>query len=184
MLFRQPHFLSPDECQFVRQAMDTGTFEPAGVLSDGVELRPQVRNAALVEPSDAVIRMIEARLESILQPIGGSLRMTLGRREGPGFIRYPDGGYYRIHRDRGADPDWPDAARRAASVVIFLNSSGRASGGDFDGGVLRLFSPDGEVDVVPEAGLLVAFRSDVAHEVTRVHGGTRDSIVDWFYGLA
>jgi len=66
-------------------------------------------------------------------------------------------------------------------MVIFLNSSDRVRDGDFDGGVLRLFQPDGDVEVVPEAGLLVAFPSDVPHEVTEVIGGTRDSIVDWFY---
>lgn len=181
-LFRHPLFLSPDECLLIRRAMDIGPVERAEVLEGGDPHQDSGgRNASLVEPPDTVIRLVETRLDACRQLIGTSLQLVLGDREGPGFIRYPDGGYYRIHRDRGGDPEWPDAARRAASVVIFLNSSGRASGGDFDGGVLRLFSPDGEVDVVPEAGLLVAFRSDVPHEVTEVIGGTRDSIVDWFY---
>jgi predicted 2-oxoglutarate/Fe(II)-dependent dioxygenase YbiX len=56
---------------------------------------------------------------------------------------------------------------------------GRA--GDFDGGILRLFLPHGRLDIVPEPGLLVAFRADTLHEVTEVREGTRDTVVDWFY---
>ena len=39
------------------------------------------------------------------------------------------------------------------------------------------------MSVVPQAGLLVAFSADVLHEVTEVRAGTRDTIVDWFYGM-
>ena len=108
--------------------------------------------------------------------------MSLGEREGAGFIRYPAGGFYRAHRDRGNDPQWQPAARRAAAIVLFLNAS-RASGagGDFDGGILRLHLPDGAVDVVPVPGLLIAFPADALHEVTEVRDGTRDAIVDWYY---
>jgi predicted 2-oxoglutarate/Fe(II)-dependent dioxygenase YbiX len=68
------------------------------------------------------------------------------------------------------------------ALVVFLNTS-RDSGleGEFSGGVLRLFLPQQDLDVSPEAGLLIAFPADVLHEVTEVRGGTRDTIVDWFY---
>ena len=65
--------------------------------------------------------------------------------------------------------------------MIFLNSSDRTRGGEFDGGFLRLFLPDRDEDVVPEAGLLVAFPATVLHEVTRVGDAVRDAVVDWFY---
>ena len=179
--FRHPGFLTPDECVLIRHDMDVGTVEEAEVLLGGVQRRIQVRNASLIEPSDPVISLVETRLESCRELVAASQQLVLGRREGPGFIRYPDGGYYKVHRDRGSDPQWPDAARRAVSIVIFLNSSGRARGGEFDGGVLRLFLPDRDEDVVPKAGLLVAFPADVPHEVTTVSSGARDTIVDWFY---
>ena len=180
-LFRHPAFLTPDECLFVRQAMDAGTAEAAEVLRRGTHRRPRIRNASLVEPGQQVISLIEARIERCRDLVGASLKRVLGEREGPGFIRYPHGGYYKPHIDCGDDPHWPDAARRAASMVIFLNSSGVSRGGDFDGGFLRLLTPDEAIQVIPEAGLLVAFPSDVLHEVTPVQGGTRDTIVDWFY---
>jgi predicted 2-oxoglutarate/Fe(II)-dependent dioxygenase YbiX len=48
--------------------------------------------------------------------------------------------------------------------------------------VLRVFADDRVIDVHPRRGQLVAFPADVLHEVTEVIGGTRDAIVDWFYG--
>jgi predicted 2-oxoglutarate/Fe(II)-dependent dioxygenase YbiX len=162
--------------------MNAGTVEAAEVLERGAHRRPRVRNASLVEPGQQVISLIEGRIERCRDLVGTSLKRVLGEREGPGFIRYPDGGYYKPHIDSGNDPHWPDAARRAASIVIFLNSTGLGGGGEFDGGLLRLFASDETTTVKPEAGLLVAFPSDVLHEVTPVQGGTRDTIVDWFYG--
>jgi predicted 2-oxoglutarate/Fe(II)-dependent dioxygenase YbiX len=182
-LFRHRGFLQEQECLFVRQAMNRGTVEAAEILNVGIHHQLGIRNASLVEPAADVIEFIERRVEMCRQDVAAALSMTLGEREGAGFIRYPSGGFYKPHRDRGTDAHWPSAARRAAAVVIFLNSSrqGSREAGEFDGGVLRLFLPDAEEPVAPEAGLMVAFPADVLHEVTEVRGGTRDSVVDWFY---
>ena len=177
-----PAFLGPQECLAVRRAMDLGAAEQAEVLVQGVQRRVRIRNAALVEPASAVIEQVEARLDSSRHRVAEALGLGVGAREGAGFIRYPEGGFYRAHRDRGDDPQWTEAARRAIALVLFLNSSREASPhGDFDGGVLRLFAPDEAIDIKPEAGTLVAFPADVLHEVTEVRGGTRDTVVDWFY---
>jgi len=178
-------FLSPADCLAIREAMDVGALEDAEVLGDGIHRQSLVRNAALVEPPDRLIDAIEARLESCRRLVAEALGLGAGDREGAGFIRYPEGGFYRPHRDRGHDPQWAGAARRAIALVLFLNSSRDASpDGDFAGGVLRLLGPDEAVDVLPEAGTLVAFPADVLHEVTEVRGGTRDTVVDWFYDSA
>ena len=164
--------------------MDLGDADQAEVLVQGVQRRVRVRNATLVEPASAVIEQIEAMLDSSRHRVAEALGIEVGAREGAGFVRYPEGGFYRPHRDRGHDPQWTDAARRAIALVLFLNSSREASpDGDFDGGVLRLFGPDEAIDVKPEAGTLVAFRADLLHEVTEVRGGTRDTVVDWFYDV-
>jgi predicted 2-oxoglutarate/Fe(II)-dependent dioxygenase YbiX len=162
--------------------MDLGVIEPAEILENGVTTQPGTRKASLIEPPEHVVDLIETRLESCRELVAASLSLALGEREGAGFIRYPPGGFYKAHRDRAADAEWPGAARRAAALVIFLNSSRDASrtAGEFDGGILRLLEPLIE-HVRPEAGLLVAFPANVLHEVTEVRGGTRDTIVDWFY---
>jgi len=177
-------FLKPADCLTIRKAMDVGAVEDAEVLGHGIHRQSLVRNASLVEPAGRLIESIEVRLDSCRVRVAGALGLEMGDREGAGFIRYPEGGFYRPHRDRGHDPQWVDASRRAIALVLFLNSSRDASlDGDFDGGVLRLFGPEGAVDVVPEAGTLVAFPADVLHEVTEVRGGTRDTVVDWFYDV-
>jgi predicted 2-oxoglutarate/Fe(II)-dependent dioxygenase YbiX len=61
-------------------------------------------------------------------------------------------------------------------VVVFLTTAGE----ECEGGSLRLYEPEA-VDVVPRAGMLVAFPSDTPHEVLPVTAGVRDAIVDWFY---
>jgi SM-20-related protein len=162
--------------------MDAGEVESAEVLAGGIRRDVEVRVAGLVEPPGNLARAIEARLDEFRQRVADALGLSLSGREGVGFIRYPAGGFYRAHRDRGEDPDWQPAARRAAAIVLFLNTC-RADGreGEFEGGILRLYLPQGNIDILPEAGLLVAFPADVLHEVTEVRDGTRDTIVDWYY---
>jgi predicted 2-oxoglutarate/Fe(II)-dependent dioxygenase YbiX len=184
-LLRIEGFLSNLDCLAIREAMNVGSAEDAEVLSHGIRRQSLVRNASLIEPPARLIEAIEDRLDSCRDRVAEALVLGVGDREGAGFIRYPEGGFYRAHRDRGDDPQWADAARRAIALVVFLNSSRDVSpDGDFQGGVLRLFGPDGAIDVTPEAGTLVAFPADVLHEVTEVRGGTRDTVVDWFYEIA
>jgi len=180
--FRQSKFLTPAHCVEIRLGMDGGEIEPAEVLAGGIQRDVAVRVASLVEPPGNLAEGIGAKLDGCRTRVAEVLGMSLGEREGAGFIRYPAGGFYRPHRDRGDDPQWQPASRRAAALVLFLNAS-RASGGggDFDGGVLRLHLPDEIIDVFPEPGLLIAFPADVLHEVTEVRDGTRDTIVDWYY---
>lgn len=184
-VFRKSGFLSPETCAAVRHAMDTGQAEEAEVLGTGIEWDVAVRRASLIEPAQDLIDQVETSFDAERDRIGTFFGTTLRGREGAGFIRYPSGGFYRPHRDRGDHAGWEMAAHRVIAVVTFLNSSRDGGGeGEFDGGVLRLLLADGSIDVVPEAGLLVAFPADVLHEVTEVRGGTRDTVVDWFYGKA
>jgi len=181
-VFRLPGFLTPLECLAIRTGMDAGAGEAAEILSGGIHREKNVRAATVIDPAPDVIREVERRLEGCRERVSAALGIRVGEREGAGFLRYPAGGFYRAHRDRGDDPDWEGAVRRAVAVVIFLNTSRAASPeGEFDGGVLRLFPADGDIDLTPETGTLVAFPADVLHEVTEVRGGTRDAIVDWFY---
>jgi predicted 2-oxoglutarate/Fe(II)-dependent dioxygenase YbiX len=156
--------------------MDAGTADAAEVLDESIERRDGTRHAASIEIDPQVIEEIERRLDAVRDAVARFFGLALGEREGPGFLRYAEGGFYRPHRDRAHVPSWPDAARRQVAVVTFLNGSG-----DFEGGLLRLYGDARTVDVRPEAGLLVAFPADLLHEVTTVRGGTRDAIVDWFY---
>ena len=177
--------LDVETCRSIQSAMDVGVAEPASVLGDSVDVEVETRHATDIEVEDAVVAMVEPRLDSYRDAIGAFYGRPLQDREGCGFLRYQAGGFYGRHVDRADLPSWPDAARREITVVVFLNSSEDVDlPGEFGGGVLRVFPRglDGDaVDIVPRRGLLVAFPAALPHEVTAVTRGRRDAIVDWFY---
>src|SRR5688500_7419751 len=134
-VYRLEGFLSPETCGRVRRAMDRGVPDDAEVLGDDIAPEHSVRRAASVEVDAAVLDEVGQRLDAQRDSIAAWLGTPLGDREGAGFVRYPDGGFYRPHRDRADVPSWPGAARRMVAVVVFLNDG-------FGGGVLRLFGDD------------------------------------------
>jgi SM-20-related protein len=165
-----PGFFDGPTCRAVREGMDEGVIEAAEVLSAGIDERGDVRRAASIEVDARVLEAVERRLDGELDRVSAFFGIALTGREGAGFLRYAPGGFYRPHRDRAVVPSWPGAARRRVTVVVFLNAGG------FTGGVLRI----GDHAVVPETGLLAAFRAETLHEVTVVSGGSRDTVVDWY----
>jgi len=182
-MFTAPGFLDRATCGRIRRAMDAGSAEPADVLGDGIQTRLDVRRASNVDIEPAVIGDVERRLDAARESIAEFFGVALTGREGASFLRYPDGGFYKPHRDRGVVAEWPAAAVRQIAVVLFLNSAKEGGDADsFSGGVLRLYPPDREpIDIVPVQGTLVAFPSTMLHEVTRVGDAVRDVVVDWFY---
>src|SRR5687768_4433467 len=111
-VYRDSAFLSRDHCERIRRAMDEGMEEEAEILEGQVVRRDTVRLAASIEIDPAIRIEVERRFEAARDAVASFHRVSLGGREGAGFIRYPDGGFYRSHRDRAAVPSWPDAARR------------------------------------------------------------------------
>jgi SM-20-related protein len=174
--------MDDETCRRVQAAMDAGVREPSEVIEGDMTVADDVRRASHVEVPDDVFALIDAHLEAQRDAIGAFFGQPAGAREGVSLLRYEPGGFYKPHVDRGELAAWPPAARRAWTVVLFLESSREADpAGRFSGGVLRLF-PDGAaaVDLVPRRGMLVAFPADTVHEVLPVVDGVRDTVVDWF----
>jgi predicted 2-oxoglutarate/Fe(II)-dependent dioxygenase YbiX len=181
-LLLERRFLDQADCDRVRRAMDRGTTETAEIVGTDILTEEMVRRTQNIEIDVALRQWFEQRLDALKPILARRLRRPLGDREGTGFLRYAPGGFYRTHRDRGQVAGWPAAARRAASVVVFLNGAGAGDSG-FEGGHLCLY-PDGAqpaIEIRPEPGLLVAFRAETLHEVLLVRAGCRDAAVDWFY---
>ena len=176
-------------CLDIRNAMHQGVVEPAEVLHAAVTLDVTARRAESIDVNPETLGVVEALLDAACPAIGAACQIPVQGREGAGFLRYEPGGFYRRHRDRGSAADWPGAARRLISVVVFLNnSSSEPAPGTFGGGELLVCSepPGGAgtmapVTIVPRQGTLVAFDASTPHEVCPVHWGTRDVIVDWYY---
>lgn len=182
-LLIRPGFLDRPSCERIRRAMDRGIADAAEIVGDEISTRERVRHARSIEIDPSLLTFVEGRLDSLRSAIAKTVGRRIGDREGTGFLRYQQGGFYRQHRDRGDVAGWAAAARRAVTVVIFLNGQSEADHADFKGGHLWLYpdTPAEPLEIRPETGLLVAFPSDVLHEVEPVYEGIRDAAVDWFY---
>ena len=181
-LFVQRGFLAPDTCARLAAWMRDAPGAPAEVFSEGgTGVVPDIRRAAEIVAPDALTGPINQALADLAAPLGQQFGHTLGAAEPVSLLRYPSGGYYRPHRDRGANA----AADRVVSVVVFVNDC-RDLGG-YAGGALRFYGllgagrlADLGIDLEPEAGTLVAFPSDWLHEVAPVTAGERCTLVTWF----
>jgi SM-20-related protein len=130
---------------------------------------------------------VAARLLALKPAAEKHFRLRLSGSRPPQFLVYRPGDFFRRHRDSSADPGAGEAATgRKVSAVAFLNGAEGEDG--YGGGALVFYGllddPRGEqvgFPLTPEAGLLVAFRSDVIHEVTPVTHGERCTVVSWFF---
>ena len=166
--------------------MDCGHAATAEIYRDGFVVDEQVRKTYDVEVAPAIVCEVERSLAAARPGIARFFGRALTGAEGPGFLRYPLGGLYRAHRDRLGDSG--HGFPRLISVVLFLSTATAGTGdGCCGGGALRLYGaadPGNDavpLDIAPVAGTLVAFPSDLLHEVLPVTAGVRDAIVDWFY---
>jgi len=173
MTFVIPEFWDRVNCARVRTAMDRGHASCAEIYDAGYQVDDAARRALEVDVDETMIDEVQRALDSIRGQVAQFFGTPLSGEEGPGFVRYASGGFYRVHRD--VAPGHDEFPRRI-SIVLFLTTAGV----DFEGGALRLYG-DSTREIAPRAGTLVAFPSDVPHEVLPVTAGVRDAIVDWFY---
>jgi SM-20-related protein len=166
---------------------ETEAFRDAGILREaavgrggGKEIRSEIRGdrvlwldpLALTEPQS---RYWEA-MESVRVDLNRTLFLGLFDLEAH-LACYPAGAFYKAHLDchRGG-------SARLVSAIVYLNDRWTAA----DGGQLRLYTdPEAGVsgaalDILPEAGKLVLFRSsDFWHEVLPARR-ERFSLTGWF----
>lgn len=97
-----------------------------------------------------------ARLDQLMQYVNQTLFLSLQDYELHQTV-YPVGAFYKRHLDQFKKDD-----RRKLSVICYLNANWQPE----QGGQLRVYSDGDTLDVLPEAGRLVCFRSDLLeHEV-------------------
>jgi SM-20-related protein len=96
------------------------------------------------------------RLRQLMEFVNRTLYLSLKDLEVHRTI-YPIGSFYKRHLDQFKKDD-----KRKLSVICYLNTDWKES----EGGQLRIYLPNGSTDILPLAGRLVCFRSDLLeHEV-------------------
>jgi len=185
-VFARSGFFDDAACASVRAAMNRGEAEAAEIYLDGYVVDEGIRRTLDITVDSETVAMVERAFADLRPDVADFFGDALSAAEGPGFLRYPPGGFYRAHRDCLDEPE--QEFPRRVSLVLFLTDADRGAGdGHCAGGSLRLYGvaePDREavpLDISPVAGTLIAFRSQVLHEVLSVTAGVRDAIVDWFY---
>jgi SM-20-related protein len=190
-LFVVEDFFDGAWCERLRLEASSAQKGRATVVNKSAErLDEGVRKTKWVGVSAPTIAAVQARLLGVKPRLERHFNVQLAGCEEPQFLAYNAGDFFRPHRDNAHDPDaYAYVRERRVSAVIFLNGGAEARGsGSYAGGALTFYGlVDGQpwktygFPLVGERGLLVAFRSDVLHEVTLVTRGERYSIVSWFF---
>lgn len=184
-----PNFLDEPTCQKIIDETGGRPSHPATVYgqSESGSVNERVRRASRLTPSEATSGFVKQRLLDFKKNVEQHFHISLNDCEEPQFVRYDVGDFFVAHQDGNtglirlaSDKD------RKISIVIFLNNQAEvATSGRFCGGTLRFSDhrakPEHrEFNLPTAAGMLVAFRSELTHEVTPITHGERYSIVSWY----
>ncbi|HEV2799637.1 MAG TPA: 2OG-Fe(II) oxygenase [Pyrinomonadaceae bacterium] len=147
------------------------------------------RDVKEVKVSKETRALIAERLMTFKPSLEAHFDVQLTGHEKPNFLYYTVGGLYVAHTDSSDEPGCPDVVRnRQLSVIIFLNDQADSDDAEgYQGGSLVVYTPDYGLDsqdpgdrIAGKAGTLVAFRSNVFHEIQPLTSGERFSIITWF----
>lgn len=186
-LFCLEGFLDPGVCSRLRNEARRAVHAAATVSKkddvDALDERTRRTKRAVVPPSAHAD--LDERLAALLPELAMHFGKPVSGFQQVQFLVYRQRDFFRAHQDNSDDPTLPDEIRaRRISLVIFLNGQSRLpQPGCFCGGALTFFNlPGMEVRTNVEAreGMLLAFPSDVMHEVRPVTHGQRFTAVTWF----
>lgn len=180
--------VSLEECRRLIAQMQTSTKTEGLVLRGGTETLETATRACSVhlmpkETSEFVLSLLSGLGNKILE----RFHLPPCRVDGPYFVSYGPGEFFKLHQDTAYHHDTPKhVAERLLTVVLYLN--GRDTGDaapSFDGGALAVYDParpglSGRHIVAPKGGVAVAFRSHCFHEVLPVREGVRYAVLFWF----
>lgn len=157
-------FLSQHEVEDILQVKefnDNQLFKKAGIgNSQSVQIQEGIRGDYIQwldkETASPPIKVYLDKLDALTQFLNQALFLSLKDFE-VHIARYPVGTFYKRHLDQFKQDD-----HRKLSVLCYLNANWKEE----HGGQLRMYLPEGPVDIFPLAGRLVCFRSDqLEHEV-------------------
>jgi len=175
-----------DTCRELIAEMQSSPINPAvtyGHTGSGV-VDERVRKVAQVRPSEEFVAQVRQRLIDDRESVADHFGINLSSCEEPQFLCYRTGDFFVAHQDGNTGLVNLDTDKsRRVSVSIFLNHQSDVPDGDSYCGGSLVFSDwrsNDKFSLAGEAGTLVAFRSELTHEVIPVTHGERYSIVSWY----
>ena len=189
-LFSKKNFPGSEDCERIRLEMDSSGGNPATIIKrENRLLDESVRRTMTKEVSEETRSHLRGKLSGISDELGAYFGVELSDMQGPQFLCYRVGDFFLRHTDKGMYTESPREIKdRQVSAVVFLKDETDEPGNDtYTGGSFIIYGilkdPRFELrgfKVTGTAGTLIAFRSEMYHEVTPVTGGTRLTIVSWF----
>lgn len=159
------HFLLPDEVEAILQLDEFQNgllhFKKAGIgHQHEKQINEGIRGDYIqwIDRTQAApaLRVYLEKLNSVVGFVNQSLYLSLKDYE-VHLTQYPPGTFYKRHLDQFKKDD-----HRKLSAICYLNRNWTPE----EGGQLRLYLQNKTLDILPEAGRLVCFRSDLLeHEV-------------------
>lgn len=172
-------FLPPENISSLRaetlQLWQKQDFRPAGTgRLGGYAIRPNIRGDHIHWLEENNLTESQAvywkTIEELREELNRELFLSLASFEAH-FAVYQPGASYQKHLDR-----FNNADERAISSTLYLNDNWKE---EF-GGQLRLYTRDRHIDVFPDAGTCVLFRSDTFFHEVLPATETRYSLTGWF----
>jgi SM-20-related protein len=185
-------FLDPDLRRTLLEEVRSSASSASGVVREGAssdQLNEEARRTRRVSVSRGAVELMNERLATLKPQVEEHFAVTLEGFQEPQFLTYRRGDFFHAHTDGEPLPGLPsEISQRKVSVVVFLNGHGSESTQDsFEGGALVFYGLFDErraqrigLPLDAEPGLIVAFRSDLVHEVQPVENGERHTVVSWY----
>ncbi|HRG79799.1 MAG TPA: 2OG-Fe(II) oxygenase [Cyclobacteriaceae bacterium] len=171
-------FLSPEEVNSILQLDEFKTgllqFKKAGI---GQKQEKQINEAIRGDYIEWIDRTAArpplqaylTKLNELISFVNQTLFLSLKDYEVHMTI-YPAGAYYKKHLDQFKKDD-----HRKLSVICYLNKNWKVE----EGGQLRIYRQEESLDVLPVAGRLVCFRSDLLEHEVLPSTRNRLSLTGW-----
>ena len=179
------NFFEADTCarlvEKIRRAEQTSALTyGSGDTAAIAERTRKVRQARLDQET---ISWVTAKLFDYMPHLREHFSLPLSTCEEPQFLWYGPGDFFVAHQDGNTGLLRLETDRlRRVSISIFLNRRSEMDESQMDEGGSLVFTDrlSGNRFVVNEdAGKMIAFRSELTHEVTPVVRGDRFAIVTW-----
>jgi SM-20-related protein len=189
-VFVRPGFLDEDACAWLRAEARAARRVPGvvGVEADKFEIDSRSRSTDIAKVSSEAESLVFERLDVVTPEIEQHFSLKAEGRQPVQFLVYGEGDFFGAHRDRDDSDEAADFARaRRVSIVTFLNGQSEEPAPEaFGGGELTFYGLLGEepgsevgLPIQAETGLLVAFDSELPHQVTAITHGQRYTVVTW-----